>query len=155
MTLVETHFPPPYLKHPLSPTRREQRPCRPRPCGETSPQPPSCILRAQSHELLPGTHRAAGCGFVLPSMVALLGHLACGTPDSTMSCKHKSLAWPSTSCGTDTVCFLVLGTQDAVFLEARPLVFSLLKALLTRGFPFATGTDPSSLSPLNAFRLVT
>lgn len=64
------------------------------------------------------------------------------------------LAWPSTSCGTDTVCFLVLGTQGAVFLEAQPLVFSLLNALLTRGFPFATGTDPSSLSPLNAFRLV-
>ena len=89
MTLVETPFPPPYLKHPLSSTRREQRPCRPRPCWVTSPQSPSCILRAQSHELLPGTRRAGGCSFVAPSMMPSLGHLACGMPDSTMSCKHS------------------------------------------------------------------
>lgn len=80
---------PPYLTHPLSSARREQRSCRPRPCGLASPQPPSCLLRAQSHELLPGARRAGGCGFLLPSVMALLGHLACSAPVSTTSRKHS------------------------------------------------------------------
>lgn len=52
------------------------------------------------------------------------------------------------------VCFLVLGTRGVMFLEVWPLVFGLLKALLTHGFPFATGTNLGSPFPLNAFCLV-
>lgn len=68
--------------------------------------------------------------------MALLGHPACSLPVATTSVQAQSLAWQGTLGAADMVRFLVLGTWGVMFLEAQPLVFSLLKALLTPGFSF-------------------